>query len=124
MKVLFIGGTGVLSSACSELAISKGIDLFHLNRGISAEIRNIKGVKKIIADIRDVENTRKALEDDNALPFQNNKEYHQNEDHNYLDEEEEILIEEEMEEENNNFEELMKKSLFEIPNINDLKKPT
>lgn len=26
-----------------------------------------------------------------------------------------------MEEENNNFEELMKKSLFEIPNINDLK---
>ena len=33
-------------------------------------------------------------------------------------------VEEEMEEENNNFEELMKKSLFEIPNINDLKKPT
>ena len=73
---------------------------------------------------KEADKTRKALEEDNALPFQNNKEYHQNEDHNYLDEEEEILIEEEMEEENNNFEELMKKSLFEIPNINDLKKPT
>ena len=61
MKALFIGGTGVLSSACSELAISKGIDLFHLNRGLSAGIRKIEGVKTIISDIRNFEQTKEAL---------------------------------------------------------------
>jgi len=62
MKVLFIGGTGVLSSACSELAIFRGIDLYHLNRGLSSSIRNVQGMKTIIADIRDVEVTRKEIE--------------------------------------------------------------
>ncbi len=33
MKVLFIGGTGIISSACSRLAVSQGIDLYHLRRG-------------------------------------------------------------------------------------------
>ena len=33
MKVLFIGGTGIISSACSQLAIERGIDLYLLNRG-------------------------------------------------------------------------------------------
>jgi len=62
MKVLFIGGTGVLSSACSELAVSRGMDLYHLNRGLSADIRNVQGAKTIIADIRNVAETAKALE--------------------------------------------------------------
>ena len=62
MKVLFIGGTGNISSACSELAISKGIDLYHLNRGQSAGIRNVQGMKTIISDIRNFEETKKALE--------------------------------------------------------------
>ncbi len=62
MKVLFIGGTGVLSSACSELAISRGMDVFHLNRGLSANIRNVQGAKTIIADIRNVAETAKVLE--------------------------------------------------------------
>jgi nucleoside-diphosphate-sugar epimerase len=35
MKVLFIGGTGVISSACSALAIQRGIELYLLNRGRS-----------------------------------------------------------------------------------------
>jgi len=65
MKVLFIGGTGNLSSACSELAISKGIELYHLNRGLSASIRNIQGMKTIISDIRNFEETQKALQDYN-----------------------------------------------------------
>jgi nucleoside-diphosphate-sugar epimerase len=63
MKVLFIGGTGNISSACSELAISKGIDLYHLNRGISADIRNVKGMKTIISDIRNFEETQKAIQE-------------------------------------------------------------
>jgi nucleoside-diphosphate-sugar epimerase len=35
MKVLFIGGTGILSSACAERAIDKGYELTLLNRGKS-----------------------------------------------------------------------------------------
>jgi len=62
MKVLFIGGTGIISSACSELAISRGIDLYHLNRGKTSGKRPIDGVKTIIADIRNVEQTKKAIE--------------------------------------------------------------
>jgi len=49
MKVLFIGGTGNISSASSRLAISKGIELFHLNRGINKV--EINGVKTILGDI-------------------------------------------------------------------------
>ena len=33
MKVLFIGGTGIISTACTQLAIERGIDLTLLNRG-------------------------------------------------------------------------------------------
>ena len=62
MKILFIGGTGVLSSACSELALSRGMDLYHLNRGLSANIRNVQGAKTIIADIRNIAETAKAIE--------------------------------------------------------------
>lgn len=33
LKALFIGGSGVISTACSELAVRSGMDLFVLNRG-------------------------------------------------------------------------------------------
>lgn len=62
LKVLFIGGTGIISSACSELAINRGIELFHLNRGKSKDLRKINSVKQIIADIRNFEETKKAIE--------------------------------------------------------------
>ena len=32
MKVLFIGGTGNISGACTRWALKKGMDVFHLNR--------------------------------------------------------------------------------------------
>ncbi len=35
MKVLFIGGTGVISSACVQLCLDQGMDLTLLNRGIT-----------------------------------------------------------------------------------------
>lgn len=43
MKVLFIGGTGNISSACSGEAISQGHELYHFNRGKSTtqELENI-----------------------------------------------------------------------------------
>ncbi len=49
MKVLFIGGTGNISAASSKLAISKGIELYHLNRGQTK--RALSGVKSILGDI-------------------------------------------------------------------------
>jgi nucleoside-diphosphate-sugar epimerase len=62
MKVLFIGGTGVISSACSALCLEKGIDLYLLNRGIS--IREIPKAAKIIkSDIRDINQVKSLLED-------------------------------------------------------------
>lgn len=51
MKILFIGGTGVISSACTALAAQRGMELYLLNRGQSQ--RPIpEGVKIIQADIR------------------------------------------------------------------------
>ncbi|WP_018276662.1 SDR family oxidoreductase [Teredinibacter turnerae] len=57
MKVLFIGGTGNISTACSCLAVETGIELWHLNRGKTGN--QIQGVKTLVADIND----RAALED-------------------------------------------------------------
>jgi nucleoside-diphosphate-sugar epimerase len=49
MKVLFIGGTGNISTSSSKLAIEKGIDLYHLNRGQT--LVKIPKVKTILGDI-------------------------------------------------------------------------
>ena len=60
MKVLFIGGTGVISSACSRLALERGIDLYLLNRGEST--RPVPdSVQLINADIRNKDAVRQAL---------------------------------------------------------------
>lgn len=62
MKVLFIGGTGIISSACSKLALDRGIDLYLLNRGQSH--RPVPtGAKVLIGDIRDASSARAALGD-------------------------------------------------------------
>ena len=60
MKVLFIGGTGVISSACAELALARGIELYLLNRGESARPAPA-GARILHADIRDRAQTRAAL---------------------------------------------------------------
>ncbi|EAR01691.1 NAD-dependent epimerase/dehydratase family protein [Maribacter sp. HTCC2170] len=52
MKVLFVGGTGNISSASSKLAVSQGVDLYHLNRGTNNV--GIPGVKTIKGDINKV----------------------------------------------------------------------
>lgn len=61
MKVLFIGGTGVISSACSDLAVERGMEVYHLNRGKTAGIRSIKDVNTICADIRNISEAFKAI---------------------------------------------------------------
>jgi nucleoside-diphosphate-sugar epimerase len=63
MKALFIGGTGIISSACSDLAIEKGIELYHLNRGNSSHIRPVhQGVIQLTSNVRDFQQTSKVLE--------------------------------------------------------------
>ena len=62
MKVLFIGGSGIISSACTDLAVRKGIELYHLNRGRSKTKRPTpEGVTEIHADIRNFEETSQKL---------------------------------------------------------------
>jgi nucleoside-diphosphate-sugar epimerase len=61
MKVLFIGGTGLISSASSELAIKNGIDLFHLNRGHSSSLRPVQGAKLMVADIRNAAQVQESI---------------------------------------------------------------
>lgn len=60
MKVLFIGGTGNISTASSCLAVEKGIDLYLLNRG-TRKIE-IEGAKSLVCDIHNPEEAAKALE--------------------------------------------------------------
>ena len=60
MKALFIGGTGNISSACSKLALDRGVELYLLNRGQS--LRPLpEGARVINADIRDPNAAREAL---------------------------------------------------------------
>lgn len=60
MKVLFIGGTGIISSACSALALERGIELYLLTRGQS--IRPVPAAAKVLtADINDPSSVVKAL---------------------------------------------------------------
>jgi hypothetical protein len=60
MKVLFIGGTGVISSACSQLAVDRGIELFILNRG-QTDRPIPEGAHQILGDIRQPETIREIL---------------------------------------------------------------
>jgi nucleoside-diphosphate-sugar epimerase len=52
VKVLFIGGTGIISSACAQLAAIRGIELYLLNRGQSARPAP-EGARTLQGDIRD-----------------------------------------------------------------------
>ncbi|HEV8247417.1 MAG TPA: SDR family oxidoreductase [Polyangiaceae bacterium] len=49
MKALFIGGTGNISTAVTRLALERGIQVWHLNRGRSAEA--LPGVETLTADV-------------------------------------------------------------------------
>ncbi|HEX2997726.1 MAG TPA: SDR family oxidoreductase, partial [Anaerolineales bacterium] len=51
MKILFIGGTGTISSACSELAIARGYELFLLNRSVSKKYPVPAGATVLQADV-------------------------------------------------------------------------
>ena len=61
MKVLFIGGTGIISSACAELAVARGMELTLLNRGQSS--RPIPaGVEVLYGDVRDKASVQRLID--------------------------------------------------------------
>ena len=51
MKVLLVGGTGIISTGVAELAIKKGMEVYVLNRGMH-DSRLIPGCKSLVADYR------------------------------------------------------------------------
>jgi len=51
MKLLFIAGTGLISSACSNLAVERGHELFLLNRSISRKYPAPKEAVILQADV-------------------------------------------------------------------------
>jgi nucleoside-diphosphate-sugar epimerase len=62
-RVLFIGGSGVISSACSWLAVERGIELLVLNRGCS-RLRALPEQATVLrGDVRDPASVRRALGD-------------------------------------------------------------
>jgi nucleoside-diphosphate-sugar epimerase len=52
LKVLFIGGSGVISSACTREAADSGIDLYVLNRGQNTTRPLPAGVTRLRGDVR------------------------------------------------------------------------
>jgi nucleoside-diphosphate-sugar epimerase len=61
MKILFIGGSGVISSACAQLAVARGHELTVLNRGRRAVMA---GVRQLTADMSDTAQAQAALGDE------------------------------------------------------------
>lgn len=60
LKVLFLGGTGTISSACAQLAVERGMQLCLLNRGQSW--RSVPaGVEILRGDIRNKDAVQKVL---------------------------------------------------------------
>lgn len=68
MKALFIGGTGVISIACTRLAAERGVELYLLNRGHTpADLP--ANVRVIAADVRQPEQVEAALSEAGERTF-------------------------------------------------------
>lgn len=61
-RILFIGGTGIISAGSVSRALEAGHDVSVLNRGTTGIRPLPSGVRSIVADIRDPESTRDALQ--------------------------------------------------------------
>src|SRR5450759_598342 len=61
LRVLFIGGTGVISAAAAERAVAVGHRLTILNRGSNTLRPAAEGAEVLKADIRDKASVRAAL---------------------------------------------------------------
>ena len=62
-SVLFLGGTGIISSACTQRAVELGMDVFLLNRGRSTSRPVPNGCQILVGDLSDVNSVREAVGD-------------------------------------------------------------
>lgn len=61
-RILYIGGTGIISSACVARSLEKGFEVAVLNRGTSSATRPLpEGVESITADLNDWSQVSQAL---------------------------------------------------------------
>ncbi len=63
MKVLFVGGTGIISSASSRLAVERGIELYHLNRGTTSYRPMPDAIIQLTGDVFSSKSYKAALDD-------------------------------------------------------------
>ncbi|MEJ3406042.1 SDR family oxidoreductase [Rathayibacter sp. YIM 133350] len=63
-RILFLGGTGVISTGCVARALQQGHDVTVLNRGRSHERPVPDGVRELTADLRDTQSVRSAIGDE------------------------------------------------------------
>jgi nucleoside-diphosphate-sugar epimerase len=61
LRVLFIGGSGIISSACSRLAVERGVELSVLTRGRSTDRPLPSQATVLHGDIRDPASVKDAL---------------------------------------------------------------
>jgi nucleoside-diphosphate-sugar epimerase len=61
LKVLFIGGTGIISSGCAPFVVERGDELFVLNRGHTAARALPAEARVLHGDVRDPASVRAAL---------------------------------------------------------------
>ena len=59
MRVLFIGGTGLISSACSDATVAAGHELWLLNRGRSKLATIVANERVLTADTNDESRARR-----------------------------------------------------------------
>ena len=61
--MLFLGGTGIISSACTQRAVELGMEVFLLNRGRSTSRLVPDGCQILVGDLSDVNSVREAVGD-------------------------------------------------------------
>jgi len=60
-RILFIGGTGVISSAASALAVERGFEVTLLNRGVSSVRPPAASAEVLQGDVRDIRSLTETL---------------------------------------------------------------
>jgi nucleoside-diphosphate-sugar epimerase len=62
-SVLFLGGTGIISSACTERALAQGMEVYVLNRGTTSTRPLPEGCQRLVGDVSDQASLREAVGD-------------------------------------------------------------
>ena len=64
LRVLYLGGTGTISTSCVRLSVEAGMDVFVVNRGNNSAARDLpEGVTWLTGDVADDASLRAALAD-------------------------------------------------------------